>query len=244
MHGLGNDYLFVDNISGKYNYDFSALSKKLSRRGFGVGSDGLVVICKHTSCDCEIKIYNSDGTKATMCGNATRCVAFYLYQKTNKKKCTIKSDKKFLHCKVQKVMGNSAVVEVDIGSATISEFKNHIVVDVGNKHCLQFVNNFNFDMQKIGKHICNSFSDGINVEFIKVIDIDKVRVKVFERGSGITKACGSGACAVAYYCNKIKKLNKKIKIILDGGFLIIKINNKKIKMIGKCEYVYFGEIKI
>ncbi len=225
MQGLGNDYIFIDNMTNEYSYDFSLLAKKLSRRSFCIGSDGLVEIAQSQTCDCKINIFNSDGTKATMCGNATRCVAFYLYQKTHKKKLTIQSDKKTLICKILKVNSNSAIVQVDMGEANIYKVKDFDIVDVGNKHCLQFVDSFNFNIKKLGKNINQNFVDGINVEFVKVLSSNKVRVKVFERGSGITKACGSGACAVAYYCNKIKKLNKKIKIILINFFNHIQIFN-------------------
>ena len=127
MQGLGNDYIFVDNLSGEYNFNFSALAKKLSKRGFSIGSDGLVVINKSETCDCEIKIFNSDGTSATMCGNATRCVAFYLYQKTNKKKCTIKSDKKNLHCKVQKVINLNIFFAFDFKFKIRTKILNEIL---------------------------------------------------------------------------------------------------------------------
>lgn len=252
MHGIGNDYIFIDNTEQNLKLDFSSLAKKLSKRRFSVGSDGLVVINKCSE-DGEMQIYNSDGTRAKMCGNATRCVAFYLGKKLNKNIVKIKIDKKILTAKILSTRKSKAKVEVNMGKAKymtclkrqVTNYEPFHIASIGNKHCVVFSNNLT-NFEKIGKKINDmpEFGDGINVEFVKVLSRKKIHVKVYERGSGVTLACGSGACACAYVANHLGLCDKQIQVVLDGGNLDIVIkDDDDVVMKGECEYIYSGEIK-
>ena len=253
MHGIGNDYIFIDNICDEYKMDFSCLSKKLSRRHFSVGSDGIIVILKSKTCDAKIHIFNADGSKAKMCGNALRCVAFYLYKKLGKKEVIIQVVNRKIKCKILSNSNNKATVEVCMGRAKLlsthsfkllKNLQTLNVVSLGNKHAVVFVKEFNFSVQKWGKTICDSFDGGINVEFVKIQKDNILQIKVYERGSGITYACGSGACASAYAYCKAKKINGKIIANLEKGQLEIYVKNSQIKMTGQAKFVYFGEVEI
>ena len=242
MHGIGNDYIFIDNQNNKQKINFGLLSKKICKRHFGVGSDGLIVIKNHKTLDAEMLIYNSDGSKANICGNATRCTAFYLSKKLGKKNISIFSGNKILNCKILKCNNQKAIVCVNMGSAKIlKKAKNRAIVDIGNKHLVVLVKNYNFDVQKIGQKLSQKFCDGINVEFVKILSNDKIKIKVYERGSGITLACGSGACASCFALNQLFGLSKNILVKLDGGNLFVKIGTQ-IQMIGESKFVYKGEI--
>lgn len=252
MHGIGNDYIYIDETENLQKFDYATISKKLSKRCFSVGSDGIIVIQKSKKADAKIQIYNSDGTKANMCGNASRCVAFYLCKKLNKNNVTIQVANRILNCEVLWKKSNLAKVKVYMGEAKIlttaqRRIKNKSydlnIVDIGNLHAVVFVENFNFDICQVGKIISNlkEFKNGLNVEFVKIISNNKIKIKVYERGSGLTKSCGSGACASALVFSQIKNIND-IDVCLDGGKLKILINENKINMIGNAEFVYKGEI--
>ena len=242
MQGIGNDYIFVDNQNKKYFFDFALLSKTLSKRRYSIGSDGLIVILPHKNFDAEIEIFNSDGSKAKMCGNATRCVAFYLAKKLKKDNISIFCKGRVLECKVKILNQNKAIVCVNMGSVKIIKHnKNCFVAKLANKHLIVFVKNFNFDTKKVGQKLCKKFD--ANVMFVKILSDDKIKVKVYERGSGITLACGSGASACCFVANKFFGLNDKILAFLDGGKLLIKIG-KSVQMIGECKFVYSGEIYV
>ncbi len=255
MHGLGNDYIFIDNMTNQYKYNFKKLSKKLCDRHFSVGGDGIIVLEQSKKCDVKMQIYNSDGSTAKVCGNATRCVAFYIYQKYNKKNIIIQSASKILTAKIKKVKNNKAFVEVNMGKCFYKgKLKTNIggkivtcnIASIGNKHCIIFVDNYDFNIDKMGKAInkLEEFKNGINVEFVKVNNINNIEVKVYERGSGVTLACGSGACASSYVCYCLQKINKNMPVFvnLDGGQLNIKINKNNLIMSGECEFVCKGEI--
>ena len=242
MHGIGNDYIFVDNQTNSQKLNYGLLSKKICKRHFGVGSDGLIVIKNHKTQDAEIEIYNSDGSKANICGNATRCTAFYLSKKLGKSDISTFSGGKILNCKVLKSDNQKAIVCVNMDKARIiAKTKDKVMVDIGNKHLVVLVKNFNFNLQKIGQKLSQKICGGINVEFVKVLSKDKIQIKVYERGSGVTLACGSGACASCFALNKVFGLNKIIQAKLDGGTLLVKIG-KQIQMTGECKFVYKGEI--
>ncbi len=255
MQGIGNDYIFIDNIKNCYKYNFKTLSKILCKRHFYIGGDGIIVLTKSRICDVKMQIYNSDGSKAKVCGNATRCVAFYIYKILNKKVITIESSNKILKAKIKQVKNNLAYVEVDMGQCKyIKNFnikiggKNALcnIASIGNKHCIVFVSQYNFDIKKIGEKInkLDCFKGGVNIEFVKILDKNNIEMKVYERGSGITLACGSGACASAYVCYLLNKVDKKqpINVKLDGGELKIIINKKNVVMNGVCKFVFKGEL--
>ena len=239
------DYIFIDLTQNSQSYNFNKLAKRLSNRNFGIGSDGLIVLTKSKNCDVKMLIFNSDGTKATMCGNATRCTAFYVSKILNKKNITIQSGNKILKANVISVQKNRAVVDVNMGKCKILnkisiKNKEGYIVDIGNKHCVIFVDNYKINFNKIIKNI--NYKNGINIEFVKIINSKSIQIKVYERGSGFTLACGSGACACAYLCYKLKKVKNNVTVKLDGGKLNIKIIKNNIHMLGDCEFVYYGEI--
>ena len=187
------------------------------------------------------KVYEN----AKVCGNATRCVAFYLSRKLNKSKIKIKSGGIVLKSIVYPQNKTQANVLTKWNSAKILKSKgNKFLVYCGNLHLVIFVKNFNFDVEKCGKKLNIQTKNKVNIEFVKIKKENELQVKVYERGSGITYACGSGAIAsaVAYLNNKEK--DKKIKIFLDGGELYIYQHNKKIFMRGKANIVYKGETNL
>lgn len=257
MHGLGNDYLYV--YGEPKNPE--ELSIRLSERHFGAGSDGMIWISHSDIADFKMRIFNADGSEAKMCGNGIRCVGKYVYDKghTDKNHITIEtlSGIKTLDLKTEN--GKVISVSVDMGNAEISEDITIAVgnekitgtpVSMGNPHFVIFVSDVeSISLEKIGSAIEHheAFPDGVNVEFVQVIDKSTVRMRVWERGSGITMACGTGACASAStavsknHCN----YNDDISVILDGGILKINVaSDYKIIMTGPAETIYEGEVEV
>ncbi|MBR0277524.1 MAG: diaminopimelate epimerase [Clostridia bacterium] len=257
MHGLGNDYLY---IYGEVPDDIKDLSIKLSKRHFGVGSDGIIYISTSEIADFKMRIFNADGSEAKMCGNGIRCVGKYVYDKgyTDKKQLKIQTLSGVKTLSLQTSDGKVKTVSVDMGMAKVSENlkidvngKKNVCtpVNVGNPHAVNFVSNIEkaplFELgPKIEKH--EKFPDGVNVEFVQVIDEHTLRMRVWERGSGVTMACGTGACASAAAAVKLGfcSFDNEISVILDGGILKIKISpDYLITMTGPAETVYEGDIK-
>ncbi len=249
MNGVGNDYIFIDNLNSKNN----ALSKKIIRkicdRHNGVGGDGVVILEKSKIADIKMRIYNSDASPATLCGNATRCVAYYMCKKLNKFDISIQSGEKLLYCLIKDIHNHIAVVSVNMGSAKIIDtkilsFKGQkfklYVVDIGNLHCVVFVKDFCFDFKKLCTEIQNlpCFQNGINVDLASIKE-NTIFLKVCERGSGFTLACGSGACASAYVANCEGLVENNVIVCQDGGKLDICIDDEII-MTGECQYVFDG----
>ncbi len=249
MNGVGNDYIFIDNLSSKNNAISKKIIKKICDRHFGVGGDGVIVISNSKVADVKMKIYNSDASTATLCGNATRCVAFYIGKKLNKYSISIESGEKILYCQIQNIEGDFATVSVNMGKANMLDtkiltFKGQkyklYIVDVGNLHCVTFVKDFCFDVQKLCSAIQNlpCFENGINVDVAMCKD-DALFVKVCERGSGFTLACGSGACASAYTAKSEGLTGDNVMVCQDGGKLEIDVGDNII-MTGSCKYVFDG----
>ena len=258
MEGLGNDYLFVyDEVPA----DVSEISKKLSDRHFGVGSDGMIFISSSAVADCRMRIFNADGSEAQMCGNGIRCVGKYLFDKgyTDKTIITVETLAGIRKLDLHLCGGVISGVTVDMGKAVVGdkidfEYETQTVsgtyVSMGNPHFVIFVDIVeNIDIQTIGRVIEHHrmFPDGINVEFVQVISDNQIRMRVWERGSGITCACGTGACAgvaasVKYgYCRK----NEPVSVLLDGGHLSVSVDeNYAVSMTGPAEFVYEGETEI
>jgi diaminopimelate epimerase len=254
MHGLGNDYLYVYGEPENP----AELSIKLSERHFGAGSDGMIWISPSEVADFKMRIFNADGSEAMMCGNGIRCVGKYVYDKgyTDKKLLKIEtlSGIKTLDMKV--TGGKVKSVAVDMGKAVAEEDLTIIVdgetvtgtpVNVGNPHFVIFVP----DMEKVplttlGPRIerHEAFPDGVNVEFIQVLNANELRMRVWERGSGVTMACGTGACASTMAAVKkgYSMRNEPISVHLDGGTLKIRIDDENtVTMTGPAETVYEGE---
>ncbi len=272
MQGLGNDYLYV---FGEVPENIEELSIKLSNRYFGPGADGMIYICASDVADHKMRIFNADGSEAKMCGNGIRCVGKYVYEKgyTDKKELKIEtlSGIKTLYLQVenestaasQSTKGIVTSVTVDMEQATFedermlnvrvgddTEVVRLLPVSMGNPHAVIFTEDAqNAPLSTLGaaieKH--EAFPGGINVEFVQVISETELRMRVWERGSGITMACGTGTCASVMaairkgYC----KYNTPVTVHLDGGDLVIEIKeDNRVFMTGPAEFVYEGETEI
>ena len=257
MHGLGNDYLYV---YGEVPANIKSLSMRLSERHFGAGSDGMIYISPSHIADFKMRIFNADGSEAKMCGNGIRCVGKYVYDKGYTDKTLLKvetlSGIKTLGLDVR----NGKVKEVTVGMGLSeagdesgimvdqAELK-YIPVSVGNPHAVFFVE----DIEKVtlevtGPKIEHSplFPGGVNAEFVQVLERNKLRMRVWERGSGITMACGTGACASAVAAVKtgVCDVNTPITVVLDGGALTIFVEeNYNVTMRGPAEFIYEGEVE-
>ena len=256
MQGLGNDYLYV---YGDVPEDAAQLSEKLSDRHFGAGSDGMIYISPSGSADFKMRIFNADGSEAKMCGNGIRCVGKYVYDKgyTDKTRLTIETMSGIRTLELDIRCGKVRSVTVDMGRADVGSDmevpigEDKVIctpVNVGNPHAVIFI----ADTEKapvavlgpqIEKH--SLFPDGVNVEFVQVISDRKFRMRVWERGSGITMACGTGACASAAAAvrKSFCRSGEPITVVLDGGELKITAEpDNSISMRGSAEFVYEGEV--
>lgn len=257
MHGIGNDYIYFNCLDSEISNP-EALSIRLSDRHFGVGGDGIVLIMRSDKADFRMRMFNADGSEGAMCGNATRCIGKYVYEKglTDKTELTLetKSGIKYLTLNVKN--GKVESVAVDMGAPKVGVVGGtleangtqytYTFVDVGNPHCVIFTDEVeNLELEKIGPAIENHalFPDRANVEFVKVIDENTLRMRVWERGSGETWACGTGACAttVAAVENGISKKNTDVSVKLNGGTLKIRYSDTVI-MTGPAAFVFEGEI--
>ena len=258
MHGLGNDYLYV---YGEVPDNIEEVSKRLSDRHFGAGSDGMIYITPSNVADFKMRIFNADGSEAKMCGNGIRCVGKYVYDKgyTDKKTLTVETLSGIKTLELDVSCGKVKSVSVDMGQAVPGEDMTLNIdgeavvltpVSVGNPHAVIFVENVEkaplFTLgPKIEHHA--AFPDGVNVEFVQVLGDGELRMKVWERGSGVTMACGTGACACAAAAVKKKYCVpcKPISLHLDGGTLRITVTSgDKVTMTGPAEFVYEGETHI
>ena len=258
MHGLGNDYLYVyDEVPN----NVAELSGKLSERHFGVGSDGMIYISKSGIADFKMRIFNADGSEAKMCGNGIRCVGKYVYDKgyTDKRFISVETLSGVKYLTLQVVNGKVKSVTVDMGQAK-SEKSMELTVDgekvllipvsVGNPHAVIFVDDIEkVPLTRLGPKIEHheAFPDGVNVEFVEVLRADELRMRVWERGSGVTMACGTGACAsvMAAIAAKHCHYNETVSVLLDGGTLKIQISpDNTVQMTGPAEVVYEGETEI
>jgi diaminopimelate epimerase len=258
MHGLGNDYLYV---YGEVPKNITTLSAKLSERHFGAGSDGMIYISPSDIADFKMRIFNADGSEAEMCGNGIRCVGKYVYDKgyTDKTRLKIETLSGIKYLDLQISCGKVKYVTVNMGTAIPEKDKILTIcqkevictpVSVGNPHAVIFVENIEeAPILELGPKIehHNSFPGGVNVEFVQVVSEKELRMRVWERGSGITRACGTGACAVvmAAVSKNICDRETPISVHLDGGILKIQVDyNNTVTMTGPAESVYEGETEI
>ena len=274
MQGIGNDYVYVDCFQETVNNP-SAVAKFVSDRHFGIGSDGLILVKPSDVADCEMDMYNLDGSQGAMCGNGIRCVAKFAYDKgiVHKKNISVatKSGIKYLELTVKNNKVSS--VKVNMGSPilnaktipVVSEKEQvineplivngktyHITaVSMGNPHAIVYMDDVeNLDIAEIGPAFENhiNFPDRINTEFVKVIDRHTLQMRVWERGSGETLACGTGACAVAVAStlNGLVDEDVPVTVKLLGGDLEILWNRQEnlIYMTGPATTVFEGEIDL
>lgn len=273
MQGIGNDYIYVNCFEEKVD-DPERVSQIVSDRHFGIGGDGLVLIMPSDKADFRMRMFNADGSEGNMCGNATRCIGKFVYDNglTNKTEITLetKSGIKYLtlypeNGKVKTVlvnMGKAVLTPVDIPMKAAGEsFINKPIevlgsevyitaVSMGNPHAVTYVDDvMSLDLEKIGPAFENHpiFPERVNTEFIKVLDSHTIQMRVWERGSGETWACGTGACAaaVASVKNGYFKNGEEITVKLRGGDLFITYNTDgTVLMRGAAETVFTGEIDI
>lgn len=270
MQGLGNDYVYVNCLKEKIA-DPPELARKISDRHFGVGSDGLIMINPSDKANFEMEMYNADGSRAEMCGNGIRCVAKYVYDYGLTDKTYISVETlagiKYLDLTVED--GKVSLVKVDMGQPILEPEKIPVAskgsrvvdepllvdgkeyrmtcVSMGNPHAVIFVDEDvkNLPLEKIGpsfeNHIC--FPKRVNTEFVRVIDRHTAEMRVWERGSGETLACGTGTCAVAVACVLNGLTEDAITVHLLGGDLYIEWDREKntVYMTGPAEVVFDGE---
>ena len=247
MQGLGNDYLY---IYGPVPEDAEALSRRLSDRHFGPGADGLIFMGPSEQADFAMRIFNADGSEAGMCGNGIRCVGKYLYDHgyTRKRVLVIETRAGLrqltLHGEADKITG----VSVEMGTAKTTPGRTGDLVDLGNPHLVRFVSDVGaVDITTEGPKLEHSIPGGVNVEFVQLLAPNRLRMRVWERGSGVTLACGTGACAsaAAAVSRGLCPLDLPIEVVLDGGSLFITARaDGSIQMEGPAETVYEGEIML
>lgn len=272
MQGLGNDYVYIDCINGKEPVDIKNLTQKLSNRHFGVGSDGLILLCKSKVADLKMRMFNSDGSEAQMCGNGIRCVAKLAYELglICEEITTIETLSGIKTLKLNIVNGKVKTVEVDMGapileatkipvssSAKIEDkkvkaevkVKNKKIeltcVSMGNPHAVTFVNDIkNFKVAEYGPILENAdiFPEKANIEFVEVVDKNNIKMRVWERGSGETLACGTGACSSVVASSLNGYTDRKVNVQLLGGNLEIEWKpNNHVHMTGPAVTVFKGE---
>lgn len=271
MQGAGNDYIYVNGFSKKIENP-SELAIKLSNRHFGIGSDGLVLILPSDTCDFRMQMFNSDGSEAEMCGNASRCVGKYVYDNklTDKKEITLETGAGVKYITLLEGDDRARKVMVDMGEPILAPSLipvsvekelviNHPLdidgktwevtcVSMGNPHAVIFTEGIkDLDLPLIGpKFEKNSiFPRKTNTEFIEVIDRNTLNMRVWERGAGETLACGTGACAAVVAAILNGYCDRKVTVRLLGGNLDIEWNeaNNHIYMAGEAVTVFKGELQ-
>ncbi len=280
MQGIGNDYVYVNCFKEQIENP-AELSKIVSDRHFGIGSDGLIMICPSKVADFEMQMYNADGSRSEMCGNGIRCVAKYVYDYGLTDKTSISVETlagiKYLDLTVKD--GKVELVRVDMGKPELDPAKIPILMDgyaedgksadqvvdapilvdgkeyritgvsMGNPHAITYMDDIkNLDIGAIGSKFENHerFPQRVNAEFVKVLDRNTVEMRVWERGSGETLACGTGACAVAVACILNGLTENQVEVHLLGGNLQIEWDREadRVYMTGPAKVVFDGEITL
>lgn len=270
MHGLGNDYVYIDAIHQNIENE-SSLAQFVSNRNFGIGSDGLILICKSEIADFKMRMFNADGSEAEMCGNGIRCVGKFVYDKglTNKTEVTIETLAGIKILELHVKDGKVETVKVDMGEPILNPKEIPVIseeepvknlrrkakdkeftftcVSMGNPHAITIVDNTKeFDVEAYGKilEVDNAFPNKTNVEFIEIVDKNHIKMRVWERGAGETLACGTGACASVVACILNELTDNIVKVELLGGPLEIEWSKKDnhVYMTGPAVTVFEGEL--
>lgn len=272
MQGCGNDYVYINGFEEKIEAEKKAdLVRRLSERHFGIGSDGVIFINPSKIADFEMEMYNADGSRSEMCGNGIRCVAKYVYDKkmTDRNEFTIESFGKIKDITIIEENHVAKLIKVGMGSPNLRTeeipaiydedmiISKPIIVDgivyegtcvsMGNPHVVVFVDDVdNLDLENIGPKFENHpmFPARVNAEFVKVIDENTVKMRVWERGTGETLACGTGCCATAVASILNGKTNNKVLVKVLGGEIYVEWDREKneVYMTGPGEFVFEGEI--
>lgn len=271
MHGIGNDYIYIDCLDGSPT-DIESLARSMSDRHTGVGADGIILIMPSTIADFKMRMFNADGSEGRMCGNASRCIAKYVHDRGLTDKTTITLDtlsgvkilKLNLHNEqvesvtvdmgepildavnvpVISACGEPRVIEqpVDVGGATVKV----TAVSMGNPHCVIFgADPDGVDVHRLGAaiEVHDMWPDRVNVEFVQVIDRNTLKMRVWERGSGETLACGTGACAALVAAVLTGRCDREADVRLAGGSLHIEWReaDNHVYMTGGATTVYEGK---
>ncbi|MBO5056294.1 MAG: diaminopimelate epimerase [Lachnospiraceae bacterium] len=276
MHGCGNDYIYVDGAKEKIAEDKKPdLVRRLSDRHFGIGGDGVIFINPSSEADFEMEMYNMDGSRAEMCGNGIRCVAKFVYDKglTDKTSISIVSCGKIKYLDLTVSGGKVTLVKVNMGSPILRAADIPVIADtedeeivgkrievgpqiyemtcvsMGNPHAVVFMEDVaNLDIEKIGPLFENHvrFPNRTNTEFVKIIDKNTVEMRVWERGTGETLACGTGACATVVACVLNGLTNDTVTVKLLGGSLKIQWDRQAnlVYMTGPAATVFEGEAEV
>ena len=274
MHGIGNDYIYINSFEEKIVPDeMTEEIIAMADRHKGIGGDGVIFILPSEVADARMRMFNADGSEGKMCGNGIRCVGKYVYDKgiSHSNPLMVETESGIKKLDLEIVDGKVATVTVDMGCPSlvptdipvklgVDKVVNYPLkindneyfitcVSMGNPHCVIFTTNVdNIDLEKIGPLFENHplFPERINTEFIEVIDDTTLKMRVWERGSGETLACGTGACAsvVAAVYNDIVKKNEEIKVILKGGDLYITFDDERVIMRGGATEVFTGEYNL
>lgn len=269
MDGAGNDYIYVDTTRYPIS-DPQTASVKWSNRHTGIGSDGLVLIGKPSilsGADFSMRIFNADGSEAKMCGNASRCIGKYLYERHLTDSSEIKletlSGVKTLSLTLspdrltvtgvtvdmlQPAFHQASQYDEQVGLDALREYGHPLFVSMGNPHCVVFVDDIAaIDVARVGamgEHL-PAFPERCNIEFAQLTDADELRTRVWERGSGITMACGTGACATAVAAAHVGLTSRESDVVMDGGRLHVRwAEDDHVMLSGPAEFVFDGEITL
>lgn len=269
MDGAGNDYIYVDTTRYPIS-DLQTASVKWSNRHTGIGSDGLVLIGKPSilsGADFSMRIFNADGSEAKMCGNASRCIGKYLYERHLTDSSEIKletlSGVKTLSLTLspdrltvtgvtvdmlQPAFHQASQYDEQVGLDALREYGHPLFVSMGNPHCVVFVDDIAaIDVARVGamgEHL-PAFPERCNIEFAQLTGTDELRTRVWERGSGITMACGTGACATAVAAAHVGLTSRESDVVMDGGRLHVRwAEDDHVMLSGPAEFVFDGEITL
>jgi diaminopimelate epimerase len=268
MHGLGNDYVVIDNRDQKIgDKQAAALAKKLCERRFSVGADGLLLVCNSAVADVKMRIFNADGSEAEMCGNGIRCFAKYCNENgiVKKNEFPIETLSGIKHVWLTVKDTEVKTVKVDMGAPNWErsslpmlgegtcineeleideEIYKVTCLSMGNPHCVIFVDKVDeFPVEYVGPMVENhpSFPKRTNVGFVQVLNKNELKVRVWERGCGETLACGTGTCAAVAVANKLGKVGAKVTVHVLGGDLQVEVG-KSLFLSGAAEKVFQGTL--
>jgi diaminopimelate epimerase len=268
MHGLGNDYVVIDNRAGKIGDKQAAeLAKKLCERRFSVGADGLLLVCGSEAADVKMQIFNADGSEAEMCGNGIRCFSKYCYENgiVKKNEFMVETLSGIKHVWLIVKGDEVESVKVDMGAPNWErsalpmvgkgtcinenldvdeENYNVTCLSMGNPHCVIFVDKVDeFPVEYVGPMVENheAFPKRTNVGFVQVLNRNELKVRVWERGCGETLACGTGTCAAVVAANKLGKVGNKVTVHVLGGDLQVEVG-KSLFLSGAAEKVFQGTL--
>ncbi|MDA3814660.1 MAG: diaminopimelate epimerase [Candidatus Cloacimonetes bacterium] len=253
MQAQGNDYIYFDLIDKPLpKIDFFKLAVKLSNRNFSIGSDGIILILNSSAYDAKMRMFNADGSEGKMCGSALRCVSYYLSQRSGKDEITVET---LAGIKIGLIKDKvERLVTIDLGvpefiqdeEVEINGIKGNLI-SVGNPHFVTFINSLSENIAKCQGHIIDNpayFTDGINVEFAKKISKNEIEIKIWERGSEVTLACGTGACAASFCGIEKGIISSPVVVQMPGGSVTVELKKSNIFLTGKVEYVFDGSTEI